>query len=384
MTDEEKSPTGQGGAEQKPSDQIDTPSKPNTQDVDNELAALLDETVAAFEKHVSLVPGAATAKALWVVFAHTIESASFAPRLALVSPEEGCGKTIALAVLSQLVPDPIIASNASVAVIYRFLKLKTFTLIFDEADTFMDGKPEFVNIYNSGHVRTSAYVLRCGSNKDNFQPEQYPTFCPMIIARIGELAPATVASRSIIIPMLKRKADETLSPITSADLKRLGEIKNRCAMWAKKNCAKLQDARPKMPDGFSDRCADNWRHLIAIADLAGPEWGQRARKAALSLEAEPEISMGVRVLEAIRQVFDEQNVSKIPSEKLADDPALQAHTGTKWNQNTLAAVLRPFGIRPKSVRIGNHTPKGYERSQFIVAWERFPKPRTSQGDGESA
>ena len=140
-----------------------------------------------------------------------------------------------------------------------------------------------------------------------------------------------------------------------------------------------------MPDGFLDRCADNWRHLFAIADLTGPEWGERARKAALILEGEPEISIRVRLLEAIRQVFDEQqNLSKIPSEKLADDPALEAHTGTKWTQNTLAAILKPYGIRPKGVRIGTRTPRGYERSQFTDAWERFLKPRTSQSDGQSA
>jgi hypothetical protein len=102
------------------------------------------------------------------------------------------------------------------------------------------------------------------------------------------------------------------------------------------------------------------------------------------LESEPEISIRVRLLEATRQVFDGQNLSKIASEKLAHDPVLEAHTGTKWTQNTLAAVLRQFGIRPKSVRIGNHTPKGYERSQFIDVWERYLKPRTSQGDGQIA
>jgi hypothetical protein len=94
--------------------------------------------------------------------------------------------------------------------------------------------------------------------------------------------------------------------------------------------------------------------------------------------------MGARVLEAIRQVLDGQNLSKISSATLVDDPALEAHTGTKWTQNTLAAVLQPFGIRPKGVRIGSHTLRGYDRSQFIREWEAYLKPRTSQGDGQSA
>ena len=381
MTDEQKSPTGGEAQVDSTTNNIISTTTPAT--ADKELASILDEMTAVLNGYVSLPEGAAAAITLWVVSAHTLESADFAPRLALLSPLPECGKTTAIDLLSHLVPDPVTASNASSASIYRMLKSKMFTFIFDEGDTFMDGKTELMGIINSGHSRSTAYVLRCGSAKQNFASERFPTFCPMIIARIGDLT-HTLESRSIIIHMRRKKPDEPIKPIKSLDRDLFTVLCARVGAWAKANVAKLKDAEPKMPDGFSSRRADNWRHLFAIADLAGLEWGQRARKVAVSLEGESETPMGVRLLEATRQVIDGQNLSKISSATLADDPTLEAHTGIKWTPNTLAAVLRPFGIRPKSVRIGNQTPKGYERSQFTDAWERFLKPRTSQGDGQSA
>src|SRR5262249_9840845 len=221
---------------------------------------------------------------------HTLDSASFAVRLVLRSPLPECGKTSLINILIKLVCDPMSASNASPAVIYRMLNQKRFTFVFDEADTFMDGKSELAGIINSGHTRATAYVLRCASGNQNFQPKQFPTFCPMIIARIGDL-PAALETRSIVIPMQRKKPGEAVRAVTTADLKLLDSLRVHLAAWAKSSGANLKDADPKMPDGFSNRRADNWRHLFAIADLAGAEWGKRARKAAALLEGEPESSM---------------------------------------------------------------------------------------------
>jgi Protein of unknown function (DUF3631) len=33
-----------------------------------------------------------------------------------------------------------------------------------------------------------------------------------------------------------------------------------------------------------------------------------------------------------------------------------------------ASRLRKYEIRPKTVRIGDHTPRGYERADFSDAW----------------
>jgi predicted lipoprotein with Yx(FWY)xxD motif len=51
------------------------------------------------------------------------------------------------------------------------------------------------------------------------------------------------------------------------------------------NFSKLIDPDPSIPAALNDRAADNWRPLIAIADLAGGEWPQLARQASLTSRA---------------------------------------------------------------------------------------------------
>jgi hypothetical protein len=105
--------------------------------------------------------------------------------------------------------------------------------------------------------------------------------------------------------------------------------------------------------------------------------------AAALLEGEPESSMHENLLAAIKQVFAESNVTKISSADLACHPTLLKRIGTFWTPTSLAAMLRPFGIRPKSVRIdAHHTPKGYELSQFTGVWERYLDQKLGPVDDE--
>ena len=58
-----------------------------------------------------------------------------------------------------------------------------------------------------------------------------------------------------------------------------------------------------MPDGIEDRDADVWEALLAVADVAGGDWPERARVALLRLlrtqGSTP--SLGVRLLADLRQ-----------------------------------------------------------------------------------
>ena len=129
----------------------------------------------------------------------------------------------------------------------------------------------------------------------------FPTFCPMVIARIGELPPA-LESRSIVIRMQRAKPNEGISRFTSADRAELQKIKVRIEKWLLTGeHKKLKDANPTIP--ATNRLADNWRHLIAIADLAGGEW-PLARKIIGKLMPKKEEVGGVLLLRAIKQVFD--------------------------------------------------------------------------------
>src|SRR5262249_11053733 len=132
---------------------------------------------------------------------------------------------------------------------------------------------------------------------------------------------------------------------------------------------------------LDDRAADAWESLLAIADLAGDDWPDRARNAAVALSAGSETgddSINVQLLADIRRVFDERSVDRIATADLlaalADDE--EAPWGTWGRQDKgltgpgLAALLRRFKIRPDKWR-DEETVRGYQAQAFADAWERY-------------
>jgi len=171
--------------------------------------------------------------ALWVLFTHVFEAVRVSPRLALLSPLPECGKTTALSILSRLVPKPLTASNVSSAVIYRVIEERQPTLLMDEADTYLEGKDDLRGILNSGHTPETAFVLRCVGQ--DHEPKSFSTWTPMAIAKIGPL-PDTLASRSFIIPMHRRRADEHVEKLDALrDVHAVENLARKAARWANDN-----------------------------------------------------------------------------------------------------------------------------------------------------
>ena len=47
------------------------------------------------------------------------------------------------------------------------------------------------------------------------------------------------------------------------------------------------------------------------------------------------------------------------------------NNGKPLTPRQLANLLAPYGIKPKTVRFGNNTPKGYEITQFVDVFARY-------------
>jgi putative DNA primase/helicase len=97
-------------------------------------ASLLDAIAANVRQHVVMFDHAADVVALWVVHTYLLDCFGISPRLAITSPEKGCGKTTALDVVSRLVRRPLSTANASAAAIFRVVELQRPTLPIDEAE----------------------------------------------------------------------------------------------------------------------------------------------------------------------------------------------------------------------------------------------------------
>jgi putative DNA primase/helicase len=338
-------------------------------------AVFMHDLAAVVRRDVVMPEHSADAIALWVVHTYMLDALHISPRLAVTSPEKGCGKTTLLDVLTPLVWRPLAIANTTASPIFRAIEIQRPTLLIDEADTFLGENEELRGILNSGHRRGGSVLRTVG---DDFEPRQFATYSPCAIALIGRL-PGTLADRAIAVELQRRLDSEPIEPFWSDRTGHLDELASNAARWAADNLDRLRAADPAMPSGVYNRVADNWRGLLAIADAAGGEWPQRARRALEATRAVVEDdSIRVQLLTDVNAVFLERAVDRLPSGELVE--ALVAMEGRPWaewkaskplSQTGLARLLKPLKIVPDSVRVGDRTPKGYYLMQFEDAFRRY-------------
>lgn len=356
-------------------------------------AELLDALAETIARHVILPTGAVEAVALWVLHSHAHESAAISPILAVTSPTPECGKTTLLTLLDRLVPRPVSASNITAAALFRAVERWRPTLLVDEADTYLRDSDELRGVLNSGHARASAWVIRTVG--DDHEPRMFPTWGPKAVALIGRL-PATLMSRSIHVELRRLAPEETVDPLRRDRLQHLEPLRRKAWRWAQDHIEALAEADPQMPGTLRGRAADNWRPLIAIADLAGGEWPARARRAAEALVgSDVGETAGVMLLEDVRRVFEERGQDKIASVDLVDAlGAMEDRPWPEWRNGRpitapqLAKLLKPFGIAPRSLRLddGRTGIKGYRLDSFRDAFTRYlpAAPATPLHSGQTA
>ncbi|MCI3276292.1 DUF3631 domain-containing protein [Streptomyces cylindrosporus] len=365
-------------------------------------AALLDE-VEAFHRRFNVFPteAAYVAVALWDAHAHLIDAFDGTARLAFLSPEPGSGKSRALEIVETLTPNAAMTVNASANALFRLVDATegTPTLLFDEIDTVFGpkaGDNEPVRGFLNSGYRRGGQALRCVGDGANQTAGWFSSFCAVAMAGLGSL-PDTILTRSVIIRMRKRAPNEKVEGYRRRTHEKQGHaLRDRLAEWADTVREAVAEAWPEMPDGVSDRPADVWEPLLAVADAAGGHWPERARAACLELvhatRGGEEASLGIRLLTDLRdKVFcgaDRMPTAVILECLLNMDDAPWGDLDDKpINSRTLAKLLGQYvtsankPIKPRGIRTTSGTfPKGYYAEDLHDAWERYCPPPP----GESA
>jgi putative DNA primase/helicase len=331
---------------------------------------LVLEIVAAFKEYVVFSDADALVCALWALHVCCYDAFTCTPRLAITAPEKRCGKTTLLDVISCIVPRPLCTTNISTAAMFRTVEAYRPTLMVDEADTFLSENEELRGILNSGH--------RAGRTVgDEFEPRAFSTHCPVAIAQIGKL-PDTLADRSVSVFMKRRAPGEKVKRFCLGRTPDLDDVARKAMRWVSDNAAEIRRHDPDIPEAIFNRAADNWRPLLAIADIAGASIPNRARQAALEACALEEQSHSTQLLADIRDVFEETAKERAPSADLV--AALVAMTDRPWGEcnhgkamtaSWLARRMKSFGIRPANMRGSGGVLKGYELSDFNDAFSRY-------------
>jgi len=147
--------------------------------------------------------------------------------------------------------------------------------------------------------------------------------------------------------------------------------RSQTARWAQDNFDRLVDPDPQISEALNDRAADNWRPLLAIADLAGGEWPQLARQACLTLSGKsPEETLGVMLVADCRPAFGDDDVIRSADlvAKLSADPErpwAEYNRGKAITQRQVAKLLGTCGVISVTVHPdGLPHAKGYRRARF--------------------
>ena len=362
-----------------------------------DLGLLLQELVRTLGRFVVLPKWAAETLALWIVHTFAFELRDVTTYIGLESPEHRCGKSTLVTVLSELANRTVVASNVSSSALFRVIEEVRPTLLIDEVDTFLGGNEELRGILNSGYTRKTAYVLRVvnqgaeagGREKEPEGKSERPgdrggqageggsdgkrrgegsslasfsCWCPKVISRIGRL-PVTLADRCILLRMQRKSKQEKCERLRKLEA---GPLKRQCARFVLDNAEAIAAAEPGSPADLNDRAADIWEPLLALADLAGGDWPRWAREAAVNVAAGTEENnpIGALLLD-IYVIFLEAKAERFFSRTLVGalnslpERTWAAMTrGKEMTELTLGHLLRPYGVRPKTVWVGKTSARG--------------------------
>jgi hypothetical protein len=190
-------------------------------------------------------------------------------------------------------------------------------------------------------------------------------------------------TRAVIVRMRRRAPDEVVEPWRARiNGPQAHNVRDRLATWAGSCAEKLSgDFWPDIPPEVTDRDADVWEALLAVADLAGGDWPKTAREAAVTLvtaSRQRPPSLGVLLLRDIRTAFEAVGEDKLRAEqilselnRMEESPWRSIRKGEPLDPRGLSVRLAKYGIGSKPLRLGVDVVKGYARSQFEDAWKRY-------------
>jgi hypothetical protein len=358
---------------------------------------LVERLVAFLGRYVVMREEQKLIDALWVVHTYCLDAFEQTPYLTVTSPEKQCGKSRLLEVLEVLVNRPWQAVLPSEAVAYRHIDFAVPTLLLDEVDTIFNPKTADRHeglraLLNAGHRRGSR-VPRCVGTSENI--EEFSVFCPKVLAGIGAL-PDTIADRSIPIRLERKtkseKVDRFLIRQVTADA---AALKEEMQTFAQAHADDLDHNYPEMPEALSDRMQEGTECLGAIADLL--ECGEEARSALVTLLTEERLdsheTMRERLLRDLHEVYEQHldgqsglHTDTVLSHlrRMEESPWSSGHYyGRRLEAKDLASLLKHYGVKSTTVRIGGEVAKGYKRDDLYTVWERYLPDLITDNSSES-
>lgn len=349
---------------------------------------LADELRALLRRHVVFTDEVdADAVVLWVIAAWTLDAFRLFPKLLIASPTKRCGKSTLLELIASVSPRAMATANVSPAALFRAIEKWQPTLIVDEADRFLSLNPELVGIVNAGHLRSSAYVLRCVETPAGQDVVQFSVWAPQVIGGIGSMED-TIEDRSVRVELRRRLPAEHVERMPRDVRDRMCTMRRQLARWSADAVATIEASEAEPPECGNDRRLDNWTPLWRVAMAIGEDWPSRALAAyvrASQHDAEDSEPAGVLLVQDVHAIFEKQSVDYLPTEAvlngllaMIERPWLAWSKGKPLTANKLGRLARPFGIGPKVRRKeGGKLAREWSRVEAREAFSRYSPAKTS-------
>lgn len=345
---------------------------------------VLGSIAGIFDRYIAFPSEAArVATILWVAHTHVYAHFQFTPRLTVMSGESGTGKTTVMDIIAELSPKGKVTVYPQPAVLMRKAEQENkVTFVFDEIQKKLgeggsrNSSADFQSVLLAGFQRGGTVERTTGSDS----VREYNVFAPAAMGGRGILAD-DLMNRAVNIHMKKSPDAEHLEDfrprIARYALERTFDLLDT---WARKSGDVLEYMGTEPPPAAKGRRADIWEPLIAIAELAGPDWLESVLDACRTLETidhnkgETDVPLSVKMLRHIEKLFhstpDGEPVKGMSTKDIIDGLTKHGWDARVISPKSLAKVLREFDIESTTFKPedGGTTTRGYLADQFHGLW----------------
>jgi hypothetical protein len=215
---------------------------------------------------------------LWIAGTYLYEAFDSFPYLAITAHVKRAGKTRLSELIGFTCSMPFNVAGASAASLFRTVADNKPTIIWDEAETLSSEASSITRAFLNVGYRKGQTIPRADGKRGVIQ---WPTYCPKIFVLIGEPYD-TLRDRSIIVEMQRGEPRKRFAYETAKEEGfNIGEeLKTLVAS----NLESIQSAYSDTEIPFlTDRDAEIWRPVFALASVLEPETISELRRVAVDM-----------------------------------------------------------------------------------------------------
>ena len=256
----------------------------------------------------------------------------YMPRFFLTSEEGGSGKSWMGRLMLSLCPNGKSLVEPTKASLIQLIS-EMATVSITELDMLLStgGRNKgIVAVANAGYEPEHLHS-RMASRK----AQQVPLFGPMILDGLDSLIKSTgtelrtLFSRCIVVHAKRAPAGYRPPRFDNAARAQFKQVRELAAQWMNQAVqAGIGECVPELPDGVGNRAAALWEPLCSVADWAGGEWPELARRACERLES----STGIPPEEAEEQARVSPTLASwAAAQGMQWDAGTEGSEGDEWD-----------------------------------------------------